>query len=897
MSTERSSKKKSAKAPRRRSPHKSTSIGDESSRMDEPDTGLGEEGEESAVEDNPVPQDTGVVLEPAEIAAPQPLPAEETVSQPQPPRSGFMSRFSKMFSRKPSEAAAPPIETAPVQVPAPEELQPVVEQESEAMEQSDTIPSQPKLAEPMGRPSMFGSFSRPPSDEVTAPEVEGPTDAPEPPEQQETQPADQAPVQEAQPATNQGPEPIEQAIAQPETTSSRPQGVGPMDRPARFGRLFSRKHQQQPPQPGNGGASLEPQTPPQGEAFAESLAKVEVRESDIPPGEDSRNVALQSEPGSEGSEPQESLRGVPGQQEVESAAKQETPMSAQTQNAPSTDVEIPVPGQQERQGVILTQVQSAQGPNPTTTQPVRSEPPATGSTQPPGAIKAELQQPEKQVPQYNFLTTYAIYPDNPEVYAGIVKDSETGGYRYVVVEPQMNLLERQIYAKITRLLVDELEVDMSRLKDNKSAQAYLFEETKKLAKKYSIKISPEAFKKVAYYFTRDYIQLGRIEVLMNDPRIEDISCDGPKIPLFIWHRDYESIPTNVIFKGDEELNTFASKLAYVSGKHISIANPIVDASLPDGSRIQITYGREVTRKGSTFTIRKFKGDPITIVDMLKYNTVSPELAAYLWYLTEKRMSLLVAGGTASGKTTTLNAISMFIPPDQKIVSVEDTPELNLSHRNWIQSISRGGGVAGEITLFDLLKAAMRQRPDIIIVGEVRGAEAFTLFQAIATGHGGLGTIHADSVEAAINRLTSEPMNVPKSLLGSTLDCLVMQLRIKLKDKSVRRMVHVAEIVGHEASSDQIVLNNAFKWDPVSDQYQFSGRSRLFEKITKRYGTTPDRIRRDLEDRKIFLKWLMAKNIRDYKDVSQQIREFYSDKEATMERAMRGLDSGDAKVGR
>ncbi len=199
------------------------------------------------------------------------------------------------------------------------------------------------------------------------------------------------------------------------------------------------------------------------------------------------------------------------------------------------------------------------------------------------------------------------------------------------------------------------------------------------------------------------------------------------------------------------------------------------------------------------------------------------------------------GGIFLHNTTTLNALSMFIPPDQKIVSVEDTPELNLSHKNWIQSISRGAGVAGEITLFDLLKAALRQRPDIIIVGEVRGVEAYTLFQAIATGHGGLGTIHADSVEAAINRMTSEPMNVPKPLLGSTLDCLIMQLRIKLKDKSVRRMVHVAEIVGHESSSDQIVLNNAFKWDPVSDQYQFSGRSRLFEKITKRFGTPPEKI--------------------------------------------------------
>jgi flagellar protein FlaI len=344
-----------------------------------------------------------------------------------------------------------------------------------------------------------------------------------------------------------------------------------------------------------------------------------------------------------------------------------------------------------------------------------------------------------------------------------------------------------------------------------------------------------------------------------------------------------------MFTDEKELDTFAAKLAYVSGKHISIASPIVDATLPDGSRVQITYGREVSKRGGNFTIRKFKADPITIVDLLKYNTVSPELGAYMWYLIERRMSILVAGGTASGKTTTLNALSMFIPPDQKIVSVEDTPELNLSHKNWIQSISRGGGVAGEITLFDLLRNALRQRPDIIIVGEVRGAEAFTLFQAIATGHGGLGTVHADSVQAAVNRLTTEPMNVPKSLLGSTLDCVAMQLRIKLKDKSVRRMVNVAEIVGHEMSTDQIVLNNAFKWDPVTDSYIFSGRSRLFEKITKRFGVTTEQIRADIEDRRLFLTWLMRKNIRDYRDLSQQIREFYSDQRGAMERARKGLE--------
>jgi archaeal flagellar protein FlaI len=548
---------------------------------------------------------------------------------------------------------------------------------------------------------------------------------------------------------------------------------------------------------------------------------------------------------------------------------------------------------QEQQSGLLSQFES-----PPESKKVEEVTVESAPRQPPVSApqSSEVRSLEPTVPAAAgapFVMRYQIYPDNPEIYVGIQKDPETGGFRYMVVEPRLTLWEKQVYQKLTRLLVDELEVDMTKLKNNKSAEAYLVEEAKKLSKKYGIKVAPESYKKIAYYFTRDYIKLGKIEVLMNDPRIEDISCDGPRIPLFIWHRDYESIPTNVMFNTDEELNTFASKLAYVSGKHISIAAPIVDATLPDGSRIQITYGKEVTKKGSTFTIRKFKGDPITIVDLLRYNTLSPELGAYLWYLIERRMSLLVAGGTASGKTTTLNALSMFIPPDQKIVSVEDTPELNLSHKNWIQSISRGGGVAGEITLFDLLKAALRQRPDIIIVGEVRGVEAFTLFQAIATGHGGLGTVHADSVEAAINRLTTEPMNVPKSLLGATLDCIIMQLRIKLKDKSVRRMVHVAEIVGHEGSTDQIVLNNVFKWDPVSDKYIFGGRSRLFDKITKRFGTTPEKIRQDLDDRRVFLAWLQQQNIRDYRDVSQQIREFYSDPRKAVERAQRVLDGAPA----
>jgi flagellar protein FlaI len=178
-------------------------------------------------------------------------------------------------------------------------------------------------------------------------------------------------------------------------------------------------------------------------------------------------------------------------------------------------------------------------------------------------------------------------------------------------------------------------------------------------------------------------------------------------------------------------------------------------------------------------------------------------------------------------------------------------------------------------MFDLLKASLRQRPDFIIVGEVRGEEAFTLLQSIATGHGGFGTIHADSVEATINRLTTEPMNIPRSLVGTTLDCIVMQLKLRLSDRSVRRVVAVTEVVGHDRRTDEIILNDAFTWDPVGDRFVYTGRSKLFDKITQKYGTRPEEIRREIDGRKLFLDWLVAKDVRGHIEVSKQVREFYA----------------------
>jgi flagellar protein FlaI len=368
--------------------------------------------------------------------------------------------------------------------------------------------------------------------------------------------------------------------------------------------------------------------------------------------------------------------------------------------------------------------------------------------------------------------------------------------------------------------------------------------------------------------------------------IEEISCDGTSVPLYVWHREFESVPTNIMYGNDDELNNFVQKLSYVGGKHASLANPIVDASLPDGSRINMTLGSEITKRGSTFTIRRFRADPITIIDLIKFRTISVYEAAYLWYAVENNSTMLVAGGTASGKTTLLNSLSSFIRPGQKLVSIEDTHELNLLHENWIPAVSRQNftdGQIGEITQYDLLRAALRQRPDILIVGETRGREAYTLFQAMATGHGGYSSIHADSVEATLTRLVSSPMDVPKALIANTLDIITLQLKMRFNDKSVRRIIQISEIAGLDEKTGEIKTHEIFKWNPNDDRHEFAGNSIVMNKIKERTGTSDDQITYELKKRKTALEWLAENNIRGHKEVMKNILEFYSNSDRFYER--------------
>ncbi|MGQ0376244.1 MAG: type II/IV secretion system ATPase subunit [Nitrososphaerota archaeon] len=500
----------------------------------------------------------------------------------------------------------------------------------------------------------------------------------------------------------------------------------------------------------------------------------------------------------------------------------------------------------------------------------------------------EIEVSELEKSLSSFITiTHLDYQDDYPVYAGVIADpTARGGKRFMIIEPTFTTLDKKNFETIRQILMMELTIDLNDISSKKLAEKRLKHKILQIIRKYRLDISKGSIKKIIYYAIRDFVYLGKIEPLMHDTMIEEISCDGTNIPLYIWHREYESMPTNIIFTSAPELENYARKLAYVSGQHISIAQPIVDASLPGGDRINLTLGDEITKKGSTFTIRRFREDPVTIVDLIKYNTMSSDIAAYLWYLVQHRSTALVAGGTASGKTTTLNAISTFIPPQQKIVSIEDTQELNLSHENWIPAVSRqsfSGSTMAEITQFDLLRAALRQRPDIIIVGETRGREAYTLFQAMATGHGGFSSIHADSVAATLNRLTSAPMDIPKVLIGYTLHAIILQLKLQIGGRSVRRIIQISEIAGLDEKSGEILLNDVFNWNPATDKHAFSGRSILFDKIADRYGQNPDQISYELNKRKTTLEWMLKNGIRSHKEVFATIQDYYADPDRFYER--------------
>jgi flagellar protein FlaI len=483
-----------------------------------------------------------------------------------------------------------------------------------------------------------------------------------------------------------------------------------------------------------------------------------------------------------------------------------------------------------------------------------------------------------------------MYPVNePYAFVRITYDHATHEYYYQLLEPSLSDPEKELLKELKERLFDTLDINTKDISKDE-ARLRLRASTDDIMQDFGLDLSPLEREKIHYNMFKDFLGNGLIDPIMHDKYIEDISCDGINTPLFAFHSSYESMRTSIVYHDAGELDSFVTKLAQRSGKYISIAEPILDASMQDGSRIQMTLGQEVTAHGSTFTIRKFKDEPITPTDLIEWHTFSPLAIAYIWLCVEAGKSAIFAGGTASGKTTALNAISLFIPPMAKIVSLEDTREVKLPHPNWIPSVTRDSfdtAGRGEINMYELLRAAMRQRPEYIIVGEVRGKECQTLFQAMSTGHVTYSTIHADSVASVVHRIENPPMDVPRNML-SALDFVLIQVQVNVAGKRIRRNKQIIEILDIDPRTNELITNEVFKWRSATDEHSYSGKSYLLEEIMEAKGWSDNRMREELKRRQEVLEWMRIKKIRHYKDVAKILISYHHDPEAVIEKIRKDL---------
>ncbi len=397
-----------------------------------------------------------------------------------------------------------------------------------------------------------------------------------------------------------------------------------------------------------------------------------------------------------------------------------------------------------------------------------------------------------------------------------------------------------------------------------------FYKKKKIQK---IQVTPDEFKAIKYIMVRDKVGMGVLEPLLMDSDIEDITCSGLGC-VFVEHKVFSGLKTTISFQEMDELNSFVIRMSEKVGKPITYRSPIVDTALLDGSRINIVFGEDVSKQGSNFTIRKFMGTPISILELVDFGTIDYTMAAYMWMMLRAGMNCFISGETASGKTTMMNAVTTFLPANSKIVSIEDTPELQVPHTNWTREVTRTSREesSSDVTMFDLLKAALRQRPNEIIIGEIRGVEGNIAFQAMQTGHPVISTFHAASVEKLIQRLTGDPINVPKNYVDN-LNVVLIQSAVNVPGKgSARRVLSINEIVGYDSFTQSFNFMDIFKWDPSSDTFKFTGKNNSYlleNRIAPSMGIPEHQVRKiykELEKRAKILKKIHQAGVVDFYDL-------------------------------
>lgn len=475
-----------------------------------------------------------------------------------------------------------------------------------------------------------------------------------------------------------------------------------------------------------------------------------------------------------------------------------------------------------------------------------------------------LEKKPANLPTTDFLMrNKVIYPlIKPFAYASISYEVSSSSIEYKVMEPVLDSDDLAIMEKIKEGLIQIINVSLESVKKREAVIDFLEHNVQKLLNDYGFEIRKEQYLKIMYFIYRDFIGMNEIEPLMQDPYIEDIGCDGIGIPVYVIHQKYGSVRTNIVYENDKELREFVTKLSERCDRYISYAEPLLDGTLPDGTRVHASIASDVTTRGPVFSLRKFRETPFTPVDLINLGTVSSEMLAYLWFIVENGRNVLVTGGVATGKTSLLNCISMFIPAEAKIVSIEDTRELNLPHENWIPNVSRSGFTSsgtGEVTMFELLKESFRQNPDYLIVGEVRGREAYILFQGMASGHPSMSTFHSGGVEDLIKRLQTKPISLSAGLLES-LDIIITMVHAQEKGKSARRAKEIVEIESIDSETGISRTNKVFSWRPSMDIYEYRGSSWVLSKISSEKGISMQNIIKEISKRKEFIDWMCARSV-------------------------------------
>jgi flagellar protein FlaI len=463
----------------------------------------------------------------------------------------------------------------------------------------------------------------------------------------------------------------------------------------------------------------------------------------------------------------------------------------------------------------------------------------------------------------------------PYAYVSVLRDPDRNKRRYHVSEPLLDEFEYYVWRDLLQTVRNQLLYED--IEAGADSEAVFDGRVREIIRNHAATVAEAgSLQKLYYYLRRDFVDMGPIDPLMRDADIEDISCDGPDVPVYIHHFEHRDLASNVVFETEEDLTRYVLRLANRSGEQISVSNPLVDGSLPDGSRIQLSFGGAISTRGPNFTVRRFADVPYTPVHLVEWGTFSIEQMAYFWLAIENNRSLVFTGGTGSGKTTSMNAVSFFIPGDSKIVSIEDTRELTLSQENWIQHLTRSAvdqGGRGEIGMYDLLQSALRQRPEYLLVGEIRTDErvAFTFFQAIGTGHTAYTTLHADSLEGVLNRLGNEPLNIPNQMILD-LDIISIQRQVHEEDRRVRRNQQVTELIPGDAP-DAINAIDVFEHDPETDRFDRLADSRVLAEVADEHGWSRGELREELRQREAVLEYLVENGIRDYDAVTSTIRAF------------------------